>query len=152
MFISSVIKTFTGNWVIFGIRILTYCAFHKHANSEVQKPTDDWVFCCRQSWFVICDWWILIRFVCFCVSRFVACDRNYDWRQRKTQLWRRLLNFRVRVFVKSAVIVKIISNQSPWVFRTITKKENFVFYLIGSTKRAIPIISGSLIVSTKFYH
>ena len=26
----------------------------------------------------ICDWWISIRFVCFCVSRFVACDRNYD--------------------------------------------------------------------------
>ena len=26
-----------------------YCAFHKHANSEVQKPTDDCVFCCRQS-------------------------------------------------------------------------------------------------------
>ena len=32
---------------------INYCAFHKRANSEVQKPTDDWVFCCRQSWFVI---------------------------------------------------------------------------------------------------
>ena len=32
------------------------------------------------------------------------------------------------------------------------KKVNFVFYLIGSTKRAIPIIPGSLNVSTKFYH
>ena len=32
----------------------------------------------KRSWFVICDWWIWIRFVCFCVSRFVACDRNYD--------------------------------------------------------------------------
>ena len=32
----------------------------------------------KKSWFVICDWWIWIRFVCFCVSRFVACDRNYD--------------------------------------------------------------------------
>ena len=52
---------------------------------------------------MVCDWWIWIRFVCFCVSRFVACDRNYDRRQRKTQLWRRLLNFRVRMFVKSAV-------------------------------------------------
>ena len=39
----------------------------------------------------------------FFVSRFVACDGNYDWRQRKTQLWRRLLNFRVRMFVKRAV-------------------------------------------------
>ena len=52
-------------------------------------------------WFVIGGF--LIRFVCFCVSRFVACDRNYDWRQRKTQLRRRLLNFSVRMFVKSAV-------------------------------------------------
>ena len=26
----------------------SYCAFHKHANSEVQKPTDDCVFRCRQ--------------------------------------------------------------------------------------------------------
>ena len=57
----------------------------------------------KRSRFVICDWWISIRFVCFCVSRFVACDRNFDWRQRKTQLWKRLLNFRVRMFVKSAV-------------------------------------------------
>ena len=32
----------------------------------------------KRSWFVICDWWISIRFVCFSVSRFVACDRNYD--------------------------------------------------------------------------
>ena len=91
-----------------------YCTFHKHANSEVQKPTNNCVFSLlsiiwmdllgltkvyfngfKRSRFVICDWWISIRFVCFCVSRFVACDRNYDWRQRKTQLWRWLLNFRV---------------------------------------------------------
>ena len=26
------------------------------------------------SLFVICDWWISIRFASFCVSRFVACD------------------------------------------------------------------------------
>ena len=26
-----------------------YCAFHKHANSEVQKPTDNCIFCRRQS-------------------------------------------------------------------------------------------------------
>ena len=51
----------------------------------------------------LCDWWISIRSLCFCVSRFVVCDHNYDWRQQKTQLWRQLLNFRVRMFVKSAV-------------------------------------------------
>ena len=28
---------------------IAYCAFHKHANSEVQKPTDDCVFRCCQS-------------------------------------------------------------------------------------------------------
>ena len=54
----------------------------------------------------ICHWWISIRFGCFCVSMFVACDRNYDWGQQKTQLWGRLLNFRVRMFVKSAVITR----------------------------------------------
>ena len=56
-----------------------------------------------RSWFLICDWRISIRFVCSCISRFVTCDRNYDWRQPKTQLWRRLLNFRVRMFLKSTV-------------------------------------------------
>ena len=47
---------------------------------------------------------------------------------------------------KLSFIVKIIPNQGE--YRTIKKKVNFVFYLIGFTKRAIPIISGSLIVST----
>ena len=41
--------------------------------------------------------------LCVSVSRFVACDHNYDWRQQKTWLWRQLLNFRVRMSVKSAV-------------------------------------------------
>ena len=27
---------------------------------------------------MICDWWISIRFVCFCISRFISCDGNYD--------------------------------------------------------------------------
>ena len=53
----------------------------------------------KRSWFVICGFRSVL---CFSVSRFVACDRNYDWRQRKTQLWRWLLKFRVRMFVKSA--------------------------------------------------
>ena len=45
-----------------------------------------------------CDWWILLRFECFCVSTFVSCDHNYDWWH-----WKMLFNFRVRAFVKSAV-------------------------------------------------
>ena len=67
---------------------------------------------------MVCDWWISIRFVCFCVSRFVACDCNYDWRQRKMQLRRRLLNF--CMFVKSAVkkylnkINRYIQKAIPW--------------------------------------
>ena len=55
---------------------------------------------------VVCDfWWMTIRFVGFCVSRFAACARNCDWRERKTQLWTRLLNFRICMFVKSAVTI-----------------------------------------------
>ena len=39
------------------------------------------------------------------------------WRQRKTQLWRRLLNFRVRMFVKSAVKTRF---QFPyWVMKNV---------------------------------
>ena len=55
-------------------------------------------------WSVMMDFYPFYVFK-FCVSRFVACDRNNDWRQRKTQLRRGLLNFRVPVFVKSAVIL-----------------------------------------------
>ena len=67
----------------------------------------------KRSRFVIFDWWISILFVCFCVSMFVSCDRNYNWRQRKTQLRRRLLNVRVRMFVKSAVtkIILVVLDQ-----------------------------------------
>ena len=106
---------------------MIYCAFQKHANYEIQKPTDGYVFSLpsiiladplenktllqrvQKVMYGICHWWISICFGCFCVSRLVACDRNYDWRQRKTQLWRRLLNFRVRMFVKSAVINSLFS-------------------------------------------
>ena len=66
----------------------------------------------KRSLFVICDWWMSIRFMCFCVSRFVACDHNYDWRQRETQLWRRPISFRVRVFLKSTVKVTIESHST----------------------------------------
>ena len=73
-------------------------AFQKRVNSELQKPANVYVLRCLQSsqgtsldsdvyclqtsskdhnQFVICNWWILIHFVCFCVSRFVACDCNY---------------------------------------------------------------------------
>ena len=73
-------------------------------NGPLLKETKLYFNGFKRSWFVICDWWISIRFVCFCVSRLLAWDRSYDWRQRKTQSWRRLLNFSVRMFVKSAVI------------------------------------------------
>ena len=52
---------------------------------------------------MVCDWGISSRFVCCCVSRFVTCGRNYAWRQRITQLWKCVLKFRVRVFLKRAV-------------------------------------------------
>ena len=96
---------------------LLYCIFQKHANSEVQKLTNVCVLLSiiledllgnksllqRVQKVMICDWWISIHCVCSCVSRFVACDRNYDQPQWKMQLWRWRLNFRVRMFLKSAV-------------------------------------------------
>ena len=36
----------------------------------------------KRFWFLICDWWISIRFVRFCVSRFVACDRPVSGNNR----------------------------------------------------------------------
>ena len=46
-------------------------------------------------------------------------------------------------------IVKFIRNHT--VCRTLKKKVNFVFHYIASTKRAVPIILRSLIVSAYFY-
>ena len=96
---------------------IAFFAAVNHLNGPLRKQN----FTLRVQKVMVCDWWISIRFVCFCVSRFVACDRNYDWRQRKTQLWRRLLNFRVRMFVKSAVrsLIFLVSLWShsikPWI-------------------------------------
>ena len=62
-------------------------------------------------WFVIGGFWSVLCvsvFLCFCVSRFVDCDCNYDWWQPKTQLWRQVLNFRVRMFVKRAVTARML--------------------------------------------
>ena len=73
-----------------------YCIFHKQASSEVQKPTDinfaffaavnrlsgslrkqkfTSIYGFKRSWFVIGGFRSVL---CFCVSRFIACDRNYD--------------------------------------------------------------------------
>ena len=35
---------------------------------------------------MICDWWISIRFVSFCVSRFIACDRIGDYSQTRSSV------------------------------------------------------------------
>ena len=96
---------FTNMWILKFKSQLTIALFA--AINQLNRPFRKQNFTLTGSkrlWFLICDWWISIRFVCFCISRFVACDLNYDWRQRKTQLWSRLLNFRVRMFVKNAVI------------------------------------------------
>ena len=57
---------------------------------------------------MVCDWWISIHFVCFCVSGFVACDhykRQLRLQQRRMQFfilsW--LLNSRVCVLLEIAV-------------------------------------------------
>ena len=108
---------------------------------------------------MVCDWWISIGFVCFCVSRLVARDRNYDWRQWKTQLWRRLLNFRVSMFVKSAVkpfclfvylfsvftfyfLVSVVVVVDLWMFQlaiSVTKQNNSLNSPISSKKKKTTI-------------
>ena len=37
----------------------------------------------KGSWFVICDWWISIYFLCFCFSGSKAGDRNYDGSEKR---------------------------------------------------------------------
>ena len=58
---------------------------------------------------MVCGWWL----VDFDPS-WVFCDCNNDWRQRKTQLWRQLLNLRVLMFVKSVVKVICFKNLIPF--------------------------------------
>ena len=51
---------------------------------------------------MVCDLWLVdLDPFLWVPSKFVACDRNYDWRQRKTQLWRRVLNLRVLWLISS---------------------------------------------------
>ena len=80
---------------------ITFFAVINHLNGPLRKQN----FTLTGSkghgfWFVIGEFRSVL---CVCVSRFVTCDRNHDWRQPKTQLRGRLLNLRVRMFVKSAV-------------------------------------------------
>ena len=86
---------------------ITFFAAVNHLNGPLRKQT----FTLTGSkghgfWFVIGEFRSVL---CVCVSRFVTCDRNHDWRQPKTQLRGRLLNLRVRMFVKSAVNCNIIT-------------------------------------------
>ena len=52
-------------------------------------------------WFAI--GWFRSALCVSVVHRLIACYCNYTWWQQKIQLWRRLFNLRVRIFVKSAV-------------------------------------------------
>ena len=103
-----------------------YCAFHKHWlfwSSKANWPRGlrfslpsiiltDLSF--RKQNFTLTGskghgfWFVIGRFpsvlyVSVFQGSVVSYDRNYDWRQPKTQLWRRRLNFRVGMFLKSTV-------------------------------------------------
>ena len=57
------------------------CAFFaavNHLSGPFRKHTKVHFSGFKRSWFVICDWWISIRYVCFFVSGFVGFDPNYD--------------------------------------------------------------------------
>ena len=53
---------------------IAFFAAVNHLNGPLRKQN----FISRVQKVMVCDLWISIRFVCFSVSRFVACDRNYD--------------------------------------------------------------------------
>ena len=96
---------FTNMWILKFKSQLTIAFFAavNHLNGPLRKQNFTLTGSKVQGlWFVIGGFQSVL-----CVSVFqgslIACDHNYDWRQRKTQLWRRLLNSRVCVFVKSAV-------------------------------------------------
>ena len=64
---------------------------------------------------MVCDLWLVdfdpfCMFLCF---KGYFLDRNYHARQRKTQLWRRLLNLGVHMLLKSAVN-KILQDPFLW--------------------------------------
>ena len=104
---------------------LTYCSFQKHVNSELQKPTDVSVFRCRQSSqfadllrnrslpqrvqkVMVCDLWLVdfdpfCVFLCFKVSLLVIVMLIEG--SEKCICEGGLSNFRVRVFLKSALMV-----------------------------------------------
>ena len=48
------------------------------AVNQLNGPLRKQNFTSRVQKVMVCDLMISIRFVCFSVSRFVACDRNYD--------------------------------------------------------------------------
>ena len=53
---------------------IAFFAAVNHLNGPLTKQN----FTSRVQKVIVCDLWISIRFVCFSVSRFVACDRNDD--------------------------------------------------------------------------
>ena len=53
---------------------IAFFAAVNHLNGPLRKQK----FTSRVQKVMVYDLWISIRFVCFSVSRFVACDRNYD--------------------------------------------------------------------------
>ena len=53
---------------------IAFFAAVNHLNGPLRKQN----FTSRVQKVMVCDLLISIHFVCFSVSRFVACDRNYD--------------------------------------------------------------------------
>ena len=53
---------------------IAFFATVNHFNGPLRKQNST----SRVQEVMVCDLWISIGFVCFSLSRFVACDRNYD--------------------------------------------------------------------------
>ena len=103
---------------------------------------------------MICDWWIWIRFVCFFVSKFVACDCNYDWWQWKMQLWRQLLNFWVRVFESTVMLCNICTPAINAIFLnpsgTPTNTSSWLYSLLKRIHSKIIFLSSCFLIFRNF--
>ena len=59
----------------------------------------------KRSWFVICDWWILIRFVCFVFQGLLLCDRPVSGNNRLAKFASQIfLIFLILVICKNKVL------------------------------------------------
>ena len=91
-------------------RQLTYAFFTtiNHKSKRTSWETELYLNGFTRSWFVICDWWISILFVCFCVTRFLLVIVIMIDGSKKCNCEGGFWTLEFCVFVKSTKSVKVV--------------------------------------------